>query len=232
MLVYTPVPVYTTPIPGFDVLNEFNNVINQFNANLAAVANPESTGQATPFAASRFYGLPPGATPGTLLTTASTIYAYPVYIPGNAAIKTISFYSGTGQTGGAAHVGLYTDVNGAPGVLVTGSDSGALAATASTTAITATYATALNLAPGWYWAASTFSASSTMPTVGAVAASYTPALNANVGSASLSNFYATSAEETSGVTATFTYAALPAAFPSAGFALNTALAIPLIALGT
>ena len=29
------IPVYTTPVPAFDLVNELNNVINQINANFA-----------------------------------------------------------------------------------------------------------------------------------------------------------------------------------------------------
>lgn len=229
---FTAIPLFTTPIPAFDLVDTLNGIINQINGNGSVLTNPEVFGSVLPWAASHFYGLPPGATPGTLLLTASTIYAYPVYIPGNAPIKTISIDSTTGQTGGAVHAGLYTDLNGAPNALVTGSDSGALAATGTAVA-TATFTTALNLTPGWYWLAMTGTASSTMPTVAAIAASYTSDLNALQGNAtSLVDFFATSAQEALGVTATFTYGALPVTFPTTGYAQNVALAIPLVALGT
>ena len=229
---YTPIPVYTTPVPAFDLVNELNNVINQINANFSTIASPESFGAVTPWAAGRFYGLPESSTPSTLLLTTGTIYAYPLYIPGNAPIKTVSADVTTGQTGGALHIGLYTDVAGAPGVLVAGSDAGALAGTSGAGVVTNTYTTALNLAPGWYWLAMTATASSTMPTVAAIAASYTTALNAQTGADTAAHFFATSSEAQLGVTAAFTYAALPTAFPSTSFALNTNLAIPLLALGT
>jgi hypothetical protein len=228
MLSYTPIPIYTTPVPAFDLVNELNNIINQINGNFNTAAGAENA-QSLPWVAGRFYGLPRGATPGTLLLTASTIYAYPIYIPGATPIKTIAIDSTTGQTGGAVHAGLYYDAAGVPGGLVPGSDSGALAAT-STAVASATLATALNLAPGWYWAAMSGTASSTMPTVAAIASSYTSEVNAEMGSDTAAHAFATSGENTLGVTGTVTYGALPATFPTP--TLNQATAIPMVVFGT
>lgn len=220
------IPLYTTPVPAANLVNELNNIISQVNANFqSAVYN------ALNWATSRFYGLPRGATPSTLLTTASTIYAYPLYIPGNTPIKTISTDSTTGQTGGSVHVGLYADNFGTPGALVANSDSGALAATGTAIA-TATYTTPLTLSPGWYWLATTAAASSTMPTLAAIATSYTSELAGEIGIDTAAHAFATASQNASGVTATFTFGALPATFPSAGLALNIALAVPMVVLGT
>ena len=228
---YTPIPLYSSPQPGFSMLDTLNGLIEQINANFQSGVGPENA-PSLPWATGQFYGLPRGCTPSTLLTTVSTIYAYPLYIPGNVAIKAISLDSTTGQTGGAGHVGIYADNGGAPGALVTGSDSGALAAT-STAIATKTYSSPLSLSPGWYWLASTFTASSTMPTVGALASAYTNEVNAEQGNASsLANLFATSAQNVLGVTAAFTYAALPATFPTASYAQNVATAIPMVGLST
>jgi hypothetical protein len=210
------------------MLDTLNGIINQINANYITALGPENE-QTLAWASGRFYGLPRGCTPSTLLTTASTIYAYPIYIPGNMPVKTISIDSTTGQTGGAVHAGLYTDQNGSPANLVAGSDSGALAATATAVA-TATYSTSLSLAPGWYWLATLATASGTYPTLAALASAYTNELNAEIGSDTAAHAFATSAENSMGVTGTATYGALPAAFPAV--TLNQALAIPMVVLGT
>ena len=57
-------------------------------------------GGKTPFVASRFYGLPQGATPVALLTVTATLYAYPLYIPATS-VATFNIGCTTGQTGGA-----------------------------------------------------------------------------------------------------------------------------------
>ena len=227
----TPIPVYTTPVPAFDLVNELNNVINQINAGFAALSAPAVL-PVLAWVASRFYGLPPGATPGTLLLTTGTIYAYPIYIPGNVNIKTLNIDVTTGETGGSIRAGIYADLYGAPGAIVTGSDGGAMVATSGSGVQTNTYATALTLTPGWYWLAMAATASSTFPTVAAIAASYASNLNAMMGADTAAHFFATSSEEQLGVTAAFTFGALPAAFPTSSYALNTGLAIPLIGLGT
>lgn len=221
------IPILTTPVPAFQMLDTLNSLIGQIN-NAVGVTNEQQP--ALPWVPSQFYGLPRGATPGTLLAVTATLYAYPLYIPGNAPVKTISLYSSTGQTGGAGHVGIYSDVNGAPNTLVTGSDSGALAATANTTAATATYGTPLTLTKGWYWLASIFTASGTFPTVGAVATGYASELGGQQGFDTIAHAVATSAQAPTGVTAAGTYGALPATFPAATLQLNAA--VPLVLLGT
>lgn len=217
----------TTPQPAFSMQDTLNNLITQINSALGIAVEQAP---ALPWIASQFYGLPKGATPGTLLTVTATLYAYPLYIPGNVPIKTIGIYSSTGQTGGAGHAGIYTDANGVPGSLVTGSDSGALAATANTTAATATYGTPITLPKGWYWLGSIWTASSTFPTVGAVATGYANELPNQQGFDTIAHAVATSAQAPTGVTAAGTYGALPATFPAATLQLNAAQ--PLVLLGT
>ena len=221
------IPILTTPVAPHQWLDTFNSLITQINSNLIQPAIENLPKLA--WAASRFYGVPAGVTPGTLLTVTGTLYAYPIYIPGNTPIKTISIDSTTGQTGGALHAGIYTDLNGAPNALVTGSDSGALAAT-STAVATATYSTPLNLTAGWYWLAAIATASSTFPTVASVSSAYTNELNGNIGSDTAAHAFAASSENSVGVTGTTTYGALPATFPTAS--LVQAAGVPLVVLGT
>lgn len=227
----TPIPLYTTPIPAAQMLDALNGLIQLINAQAAVLASPENTSGMLPWVAARFYAAPPGSTNGTILTVASTIYAYPIFIPGNVPIATISINSTTGQTGGAGHAGIYADNNGAPGALVTGSDSGALAATGTAVA-TATYTTPLTLTRGWYWLASTYTASGTYPTVEGITALYPGNPNAMIGAGSAADALTASGTATSGVSATFTYGALPAAFPSAGYAITKNATTPGVILGT
>ncbi len=229
--------VATLPLTG--------NETAAFDTNLTQGLNPESEsistsqmatmmGGALPLVASRFYGVPRGATPGTLLTVTGTLYAYQFYVPNAVTIPTIGLYTTTGQTGGAAHVGLYKD-NGAgyPGTLVAGSDGGALAATSG--AASQRNTVNLSLTAGWYWFASIFTASGTFPTVASAAVSYASSSNALLGSDSVAHLIATSAEAASGISVAATYGALntinSGVFPS-GATLTLNADTPLVIIGT
>ena len=190
-----------------------------------------------PLAAGRFYGLPAGSTPGTLLTVTGTLYAYPFFVAGPSTIKTIAIDTTTGQTGGGAFVGIYAD-NGAgyPGTLVTGSNNTvALAATSGAAVQTYTPTTPISLAGGWYWLASIFTASGTFPTVADITAIYTP-LNTQLGSDTALHLAAASGQAATGIAITGqTYGTLSginsAVFPaSATLTLNAGT--PLVILGT
>lgn len=189
-----------------------------------------AAGMTPPWQASRFYGLPLGATPGTILTVTATLYAYPLYIPTTSTVKTLGIYTTTGQTGGAAHAGLYAD-NGAgyPGTLVSGSDGGALAATSSSAASTNTVNLTLNA--GWYWLASIYTASSTFPTVTSVSATYGAATSAQIGFDTVAHLIATSGEAITGVSVAGTYGLLPTTFPSSATQTLNA-GTPMVQLGT
>jgi hypothetical protein len=189
-----------------------------------------------PFQASRFYGLPAGATPGTVLTVTGTLYAYPYYISGPSTIKTIGVNTTTGQTGGGAFVGIYAD-NGAgyPGALVVNSNNtSALAATSGSLIQNYTPTGGLLLQGGLYWLASIFTATGTFPTVSDISATYT-VLNTQLGSTSAANLVATSGEAATGISVAATYGTLSginsAVFPaSATLTLNAGT--PLVVLGT
>jgi hypothetical protein len=189
-----------------------------------------------PLVASRFYGLPAGSTPGTLLTVTGTLYAYPYYISGPSTIKTIGIDVTTGQTGGGAFVGLYAD-NGAgyPGNLVTSSNNtSALIATSGAAIQNYTPTTALALPSGWYWLASIFTATGTYATVADVSALYT-SLNTQLGSDTALHLAAASNEAATGISVAATYGTLSGinagVFPaSATLTLNAGT--PLVILGT
>lgn len=220
--VYTPANNIVTNVATGDIID----VINQGGRQ---VGGPDA-GATIAAVAGRFYQPMQGATPGTLLTVISTIYAYPVRLPGNLPIQTVSADVTTGQTGGLIRFGLYSDLNGLPNALVAGSDSGSQTATGSAV-VTFTPAAALALTEGWYWAVLAASASSTMPTVAALAAGYSSDANALIGQDTAAHAFATSAQSVAGLTATFTYGALPATFPTAGQALAIAAAQPMLVFG-
>lgn len=185
-----------------------------------------------PVVTGRFYGLPTGTTPATLLTVTGTLYAYPYYIASPTLVKTINLSTTTGQTGGAAHVGLYQDNgSGYPGALVAGTDLAVLAATA--TAVT-TNTVNVTLQAGWYWIASIFTATSTFPTVTSSTVGYGVDLTAQLGADTAAHFFATSAQAASGITVAATYGTLSSinggVFPS-GATLTLNANTPLIALG-
>lgn len=202
-------------------------------ASLSQVANIMG-GSLTP-AANRFYGLPRGATPGTVLTVTGTLYAYPFYIASPTLVKTVGVYTTTGQTGGAAHAGIYADNgSGYPGTLVTGSDSAALIATSG--AANQANTVNLTLQAGWYWLASIYTATTTFPTVASVATGYAAASNALLGSDTAAHLIATSAQAASGIAITGqTYGSLAGinagAFPT-GATLTLNADTPMLQLGT
>jgi len=193
-------------------------------------------GGGVPLVASRFYGLPAGATPGTLLTVTGTLYAYPYFVPGPATIKTLGIDTTTGQTGGGAFIGIYAD-NGAgyPGALVaTSNNTAALAATSGAAVQNYTPTTALSLSGGLYWLASIFTASGTFPTVADVSATYTP-LFSQLGADTALHLAATSGQATTGVSVAATYGTLSGinggVFPASA-TLSVNAGTPLIILGT
>lgn len=189
-----------------------------------------------PLVASRFYGLPSGSTPGTLLTVTGTLYAYPYYVSGPSIIKTLAIDTTTGQTGGGAFIGIYADNGvGYPGALVTNSgNSSALIATSGAAIQTYTPTTALTLQSGWYWLASIFTASGTFPTVADVSAIYTP-LNTQMGSDTALHLAATSGQAATGISVAATYGTLTGVnagvFPT-GATLTLNAGTPLVILGT
>lgn len=191
-------------------------------------------GGGVPLVSSRYYGVPRGATPGTLLTVTGTLYAYPFYLPGPTALTGIGVYTTTGQTGGAARVGLYTDNgSGYPGSLVSGTDAGALAATSGAADEFNTVSLTLN--GGLYWLASIFTASSTFPTVASAAVGYAAASNSLLGSDTAAHLIATSAQAASGISVAATYGALSGissgTFPT-GATLTLNADTPLVILRT
>lgn len=185
-------------------------------------------GGGLPYVAGRFYGIPDGATPAAVLTVTGTIYAYPVYVPSTTTISTLNISCTTGQTGGAARVGIYAD-NGAgyPGALVY--DSGAIAGLTSTTVVTKTgVATTVNA--GWYWIASIYTATTTFPSVAGNSAVYPAATSAQLGSDTAAHALATSGQAVTGISVAGTYGAFPATFTT-GATLVINAVTPLIALG-
>jgi hypothetical protein len=172
---------------------------------------------------------PQGATLASVLTVLGTLYAYPMYIPNPITIKSLGIGVATGQTGGAAHVGIYADNGGQPGTLIY--DSGAISGLTSTTTVTDTISSNNpTLTPGWYWIATIFTASSTMPSVEGISATYT-ALASMIGFDTHAHALATSGQAPTGISVTGqTYGTLPAAFPSGGtITLNAAT--PAVSIG-
>ncbi len=229
------------------VLPLVGNEVVAFDTLLTGGANPQTelvnisqlstiVGGSVPFQPSRFYGLPYGSTPGTLLTVTGTLYAYPLFINGVTTLKTIGIDTTTGQTGGAAFVGIYAD-NGAgyPGKLIaTSNNTSALIATSGAAVQNYTPTVPLALNTGLYWLASIFTASGTFPTVADISALYTP-LNTQLGSDTALHLAAASGQAATGISVAATYGTLSGinagVFPaSATLTLNAGT--PLVILGT
>lgn len=222
------VPQLTTLDPLFQLPADTENASGEYPQS-GYVALGQVAGFAyVPWVHGRFYGLPAGGTPVAVLTVASTLYAYPVYIPSIVTVASLNLSVTTGQTAGASHLGIYAD-NGAgyPGALVY--DSGALVS-ASTALVTDTGIAGTVLQPGLYWMASIYSASGTYISVAGVSAVYTQALNAALGSDTAAHALAASAQAATGISVAGTYGALPSTFTS-GATLTLNAATPLISLG-
>lgn len=181
-----------------------------------------------PMAHGRFYVGNPGDTMVAILTITATLYAHPIFIGSPITIATFNVGVTTGQTGGAAHYGIYADNNGYPSALIY--DTGAIAGLTSTTVVTNTPTTPPTLAPGWYWIASIFTASSTFPSVTGLSAVYTGSLNGNLGSDTAAHALTVSALAATGISVAGTYGALPLQFP-AGATITENAATPTVCLG-
>lgn len=211
-------------------------------------------GGSMPYVTGRFYGTN-GADVDATLTVTATLYATPVYIPNSVTVATLNLNVTTGQTGGAAHIGIYTDNAGYPGTLVY--DSGAIAATStamtvqtlSTAGAAPAAGSAFNLSsqfgvtgsngallannvltPGWYWFASIFTASGTFPSVSAISAAYGTPANQALGSDTAAHLLAASADASTGISVAGTYGALPNTFTAAATLVINA-ATPTFAIG-
>lgn len=191
------------------------------------IPSPENA-PVLPWVKGRFYGVPQGTTPTALLTITGTLYAYPIYVPETIAIQTLNLSVTTGQTGGAAHLGIYADNNGYPGALIY--DSGAVTGLTSTAVSTVTPSTPPVLTPGWYWVASIFTASSTFPSVAGTSVTYTQQNPAIIGWDTAAHALATSAEAVTGISVAGTYGALPATFPASA-TVTLAAGTPIVAVG-
>lgn len=185
-------------------------------------------GGGLPMVSGRFYGLPRGATPVAVLTVTGTIYAYPVYIPNPVTVSSLNLSCTTGQTGGAARLGIYKD-NGAgyPGALVY--DSGAIAGLTSTTIVTKSGVNQV-LQAGWYWVTSIFTASGTFPSVAGITTNYSVETNAQLGSDTAAHSLAASGQAATGISVAGVYGAYPTTFPS-GATLILNAATPLVSIG-
>jgi hypothetical protein len=203
------------------------DVTDLLKGGCALIPSPENA-PVLPWVKGRFYGLPPGATLEPLLTVTGTLYAYPIYVPSPISIATLNLSVTTGQTGGAAHLGIYADNAGYPGALVY--DSGAVTGLTGTAVSTTTPATPPTLTPGWYWISTIFTASSTFPSVEAVKTLYTGTISNELGYDTAAHALVASGEAVTGISVAGTYGALPATFPaSATLTLNADT--PAVVLG-
>ncbi len=183
-----------------------------------------------PFVTGRFYGVPAGVTPVALLTVASVLYAYPVFVPNTVTLAAFQASVTSGQTGGKLEMGIYRD-NGAgyPGALVAGTDTGDLDGTG--TAVVGPTNLAVSLTPGWYWIAIQAAATSTMPSVAGGTVSYATELGKLLGSDSAAHNLAAGSQALGGIKKTaLTYAPLLTTFP-AGAVLVLNAGVPLASLG-
>lgn len=187
-----------------------------------------------PWVTGRFYGVPRGSTQAAVLTVLGTIYAYPIFISGKVTVASLNVNVTTGTTGGKARGALFYDVDGYPGAIVPGTDTGDLDAS-STALVSKTGLTAV-LDSGWYWYGSIYTASSTMPQVSGSTAIYASTLNAMLGSDTAAHALTASGEAGTGIAKTGqTYPAtdMTTSFPvfPTGAALTLNATTPIVAVG-
>ena len=229
---FTGITRATLPLTGNEIFlcdTQLTQGINPESETVTLTQLAPALGSTLPWVAGRFYNGTSGLTSTTLLTVTATLYAYPIYIPGNTPIKTLNLSVTTGQTGGAAHLGIYADNGfGYPGALLY--DTGAITGLTATAVSTTTPATALTLAAGWYWVASIFTATSTFITVEAISALYTNGLPANLGYDTAAHALSASGQAPTGISVAGTYGALPATFTT-GATLTLNAGTPLVSFG-
>lgn len=176
----------------------------------------------------RFYGVPPAVTPTALLTVASTLYAYPVYVPAECVVSSLGLSCTTGQTSGQGRVGIYSDNgSGYPGAL--NYDSGAMSLVSSSTLPTVTGVNTA-LRAGVYWIATIFTATGTYPSVAGTGVTYTQPMAALVGYDTAAHALATASQALTGISVAGTFGAFPAAFTS-GATVTLNAATPLAVIG-
>lgn len=107
---------------------------------------------------------PPHATVlAAVITTIDTLYAVPLQIFRPISIQALGLNCTTGQAGGAARIGIYSNTSGRPDALLHQGSSTLDLSTSGGKSISVTGSPTYQ--PGWYWLATLFTASSTMPSV-------------------------------------------------------------------
>lgn len=185
------------------------------------------------FVSGRFYGTPVSGIPtNTALGAANRLYAVPFFVPQGSTAKSLSFDIGTGNAAAwNARMCIYSDNgSGAPGPLVSNSDTGtiAIASGSVTGAQTATLNSSSGVSlsgPSWYWLA--FMADSASESLYSVTGGVTGQLTSTMLGGStvaqvLTNFV-------SGVYTAQTFGACPATFGSITY--NNNAATPAVAVG-
>lgn len=190
--------------------------------NGAAVWIPGSAADHPGYVSGRFYSAQRGLG-GTIVVAADTLYAIPVYIAQRITIQALACRV-TASAAGNVKIGIYSNVNGAPGVKLT--EVSTPPSTNSVAALSAALAANYIAAPGMYWMACIFSSA---PTLSAISAA-DQYMSSVIGSATaIEVFNATSSVAgVTGTGATYT-GGLPSSF---GAASTRALATPLLGFQT
>lgn len=155
----------------------------------------------------RYYGPWIAGTTNSANLTANTMYFCTMYVYERHTFTGIGFFPSAVTGTVNAHFGIYTNNNGAPGKLVTGTDVTVTALTAAAAA-TATFGAGVTLEPGWYHLVVLLDGVATLTAVGASNAN-----SALFGTAAAGE--TTSTNTGIRVTASQTYGALPSNSPAA-----------------
>lgn len=122
-------------------------LLSQFRDYILGLSGPAPLG----YVSGRYYGCPfQGGTLSTTNIANGVMHFVPVYVFKTQTFTGVAYWA-TASTP-LARFGIYTNSNGAPGTLVTGTDTAEITITTGSTQDVA-FAAPVSLSPGWYWIA-------------------------------------------------------------------------------
>jgi len=183
---------------------------------------------AVPWVPGRWYA---GAeTFAAVITVSNKLYATPIYVANRCVISALGVNVTTQQASSAVRMGIYSDNYGKPGDLLftpTTAETPTTGSGAADGALTEPY----ELSPGWYWRAIIGFCASTFPSISGTTALMNSHMNQILGATTSALSLAVSAAgAASGTVVDFTYAALPAVYPTTNYGLVVNASCPTFSL--
>lgn len=175
----------------------------------AAVWWPQGAKEHPGYVSGLWYGPQRGAA-ASAAVAADLNFAVPVFIAERVTITGLGLWVLTGVAATAVQLGLYSNANGRPGILLAQNSASASTAT-SATAASGTFSSSITLNPGVYWLAALFNGA---PTIASVSSS-DQALGTLLGGSTIDRVGSTGSQQC-GVSGVATYAGgFPGSFGTA-----------------